>query len=139
MADDLNAPLGQHKRKRLLNLPVSAPQLLAGALGLSGVVVVAWAAFVNDPLGGEPTAVVATKTPPSTQSARDGDRDGKQHARHDGEAGSAPNAPEAAAKAVEAPPPGSRTACRRTTTCLSRATCSPTHADTIRGAGASST
>ena len=109
MADDLNAPLGQHKRKRLLNLPVSAPQLLAGALGLSGVVVVAWAALVNDPLGGEPTAVVATKTPPSTQSARDGDRDGKQHARHDGEAGSAPNAPEAAAKAVEAPPPGSRT------------------------------
>lgn len=109
MADDLNAPLGQHKRKRLLNLPVSAPQLLAGALGLSGVVVVAWAALVNDPLGGEPTAVVATKTPPSTQSARDGERDGKQHARHDGEAGSAPNAPEAAAKTVEAPPPGSRT------------------------------
>ena len=109
MADDLNAPLGQHKRKRLLNLPVSAPQLLAGALGLSGVVVVAWAALVNDPLGGEPTAVVATKAPPSTQTARDGDRDGKQHARHDGEAGSAPNAPAAAAKAVEAPPPGSRT------------------------------
>lgn len=109
MADDLNAPLGQHKRKRLLNLPVSAPQLLAGALGLSGVVVVAWAALVNDPLGGEPTAVVATKAPPSTQSARDGDRDGKQHARHDGEVGSAPNAPEAAAKTVEAPPPGSRT------------------------------
>ena len=49
--------------------------MLAGALGLSGVVVVAWAALVNDPLGGEPTAVVATKTPPSTQSARDGDRD----------------------------------------------------------------
>lgn len=109
MADDLNAPLGQHKRKRLLNLPVSAPQLLAGVLGLSGVVVVAWAALVNDPLGGEPTAVVATKAPPSTKTARDGDRDGKQHARHDGEAGSAPNAPEAAAKAVEAPPPGART------------------------------
>jgi polysaccharide deacetylase 2 family uncharacterized protein YibQ len=108
VADDLNAPLGRHKRKRLLNLPVSAPQLLAGALGLSGVVVVAWAALVNDPLGGEPTAVVATKAPPSTQTARDGDRDGKQHARHDGEAGSAPNAA-AAVKAVEAPPPGSRT------------------------------
>jgi hypothetical protein len=109
VADDLNAPLGQHKRKRLLNLPVSAPQLLAGALGLSGVVVVAWAALVNDPLGGEPTAVVTTKAPPSTQTARDGDRDGKQHARHDGEAGLAPNASAAAAKAVEAPPPGSRT------------------------------
>ena len=47
--DDLNAPLGQDKRKGLLKLPVSAPQLLAGALGLSGIVVVAWAAFVNDP------------------------------------------------------------------------------------------
>jgi hypothetical protein len=105
----LNAPLGQHKRKRLLNLPVSTPQLLAGALGLSGVVVVAWAALVNDPLGGEPTAVVATKAPSSTQTARDSDPDGKQHARHDGVAGSAPDAAAAASKAVEAAPPGSRT------------------------------
>jgi uncharacterized protein len=108
VADDLNAPLGQHKPKRLLNLPVSAPQVLAGALGLSGVVVVAWAALVNDPLGGEPTAVVATK-PPSAQTARDSDRDGKQHARHDGVAGSAPDAGATAAKTVETPPPGSRT------------------------------
>jgi len=108
VADDLNAPLGQHKRKRLLNLPVSAPQLLAGALGLSGVVVVAWAALVNDPLGGEPSAVVATK-PSSTQTARDSDRDSKQHAHHDGVADSAAEAGAAAAKAVEAPPPGSRT------------------------------
>ena len=30
MADDLNAPLGQHKPKRLLNLPVSAPVLAVG-------------------------------------------------------------------------------------------------------------
>jgi hypothetical protein len=82
--------------------------VLAGALGLSGVVVVAWAAFVNDPLGGEPTAVVATK-PPSTQTARDSDRDGKQHARHDGVAGSTPDAGAAVAKAIEAPPPGSKT------------------------------
>jgi uncharacterized protein len=107
VADDLNAPLGQDKRKRLLNLPVSAPQSLAAALGLSGVVVVAWAALVNDPLGGEPTAVVATKAPPSTRTIRDSDPDGKQHARHDGAAGSAPDS--AAAKAAEAPPPGSRT------------------------------
>jgi len=106
VADDLNAPLGQHKRKRLLDLPFSAPKVLAGALGLSGVLVVAWAALVNDPLGGEPTAVVATR-PPSTQTARDSDRDGKQHARHDGVARS--DADTAAAKAIEAPPPGSRT------------------------------
>jgi len=108
VADDLNAPLGQHKRKRLLNLPLSAPQLLAGALGLSGVVVVAWAALVNDPLGGEPSAVVATK-PSSNQTARDSDRDGKQHAHHDGVADSAADARAATAKAVEGPPPGSRT------------------------------
>ena len=109
MVDDLNAPLGQDKQKRLPNLPVSAPQLLAGALGLSGVVVVAWAAFVNDPLGGEPIAVVATKVTPTSVSARDSDRDGKQHARHDGIASSPPNASAAAAKPEETSPPGSRT------------------------------
>ena len=107
--DDLNAPLGQDKRKRLLKLPVSAPQLLAGALGLSGIVVVAWAAFVNDPLGGEPVAVVAAKLPPATQIARESDRDGKQHARRDGLVGTAPDASAAAAKTAAAPPPGSRT------------------------------
>ncbi len=106
--DDLNAPLGQNKRKRLLKLPVSAPQLLAGTLGLSGIVVVAWAALVNDPLGGEPVAVVAAKLPPATQTARESDRNGKRHARHDGLAGTAPDASAAAAKIV-APPPGSRT------------------------------
>jgi uncharacterized protein len=105
VADELNTPLGQHKLKRLPKLPVSAPQLLAGALGLSGLVVVAWAAFVNDPLGGEPVAVVETKSPPAVQSARDSDKDGKQHARHDGAPGSAPDA---AVKPAEAPP-GSRT------------------------------
>ena len=65
--DDLNAPLGLGKGKRLPKLPVSPPQILAGALGLSGLVVVAWATFVHDPLGGEPVAVVATKlTLPAT-------------------------------------------------------------------------
>ena len=97
MADDLTAPLGQDKQKRVANLPMSAPQLLAGALGLSGVVVVAWAAFVNDPLGGEPIAVVAAKVSPASISARDSDRDGKQHSRHDGTASSAPDASAAAA------------------------------------------
>ena len=109
MVDDLNAPLGQHKRTRLPKLPVSAPQLLAGVLGVSGLVVVAWAAFVSDPLGGEPTAVIATKTTTPTQAARDGDGDGKQHARHDGLASSLPASQDAAVKTVEPPPPGSKT------------------------------
>jgi uncharacterized protein len=108
LVDDLNAPLGQDKQKRLPKLPVSAPQLLAGALGLSGVVVVAWAAFFTDPLGGEPIAVVATKVSPTSISARDSDRDGKQHSRHDGTASSQPDASAAAAKPDEVPP-GSRT------------------------------
>ncbi len=102
--DDLNAPLGQkNKQKRLPNLPVTAPQLLAGVLGLSGLVVVAWAVFVRDPLGGQPVAVVATNQPATTQAERDGDKDGKQHARHDG-----PPAGTADAAATPSPPPGSR-------------------------------
>jgi uncharacterized protein len=99
--DDLNAPLGQVKRKRLPNFPGTTPQWLAGVLGLSGFVVVAWAVFVKDPLGGEPVAVVATKQPATTQTERDSDKDGKQHARHDGLASDAAVTP--------APPPGSRT------------------------------
>jgi uncharacterized protein len=109
-ADDLNAPLGQTKKKnRLPKLPVAAPQLLAGALGLVGLVVILWAAFVNDPLGGEPVAVVATTPAGTAADAASGD--GKEHARHEGESGRAANpksANTAAEKAAE-PPPGSKT------------------------------
>src|SRR5262249_57199757 len=45
----------------------------------------------------------------SVRTARDGDADGKQHARHDGSAGSPPAPSEAAVKPVEPPPPGSKT------------------------------
>jgi len=45
--NDLNAPLGLGKGKRLPKLPVSPPQILAGALGVSGLLVVAWATFVH--------------------------------------------------------------------------------------------
>ncbi len=74
--------------------------MLAGVLGLSGVVVVAWAAFVNDPLGGEPMAVVATKS-----DAIDPDRAGRRSVTASSmpattAAGAAPNAPETAAKTV---------------------------------------
>jgi len=65
--DDLNAPLGQDKSKKPSKLgkpSIGIPQLLAGALALSGVVVIGWAAFVDDPLGGEPMAVVSTKPEP---------------------------------------------------------------------------
>jgi uncharacterized protein len=60
--DDLNAPLGQNqkKKKKRHRLPVAAPQIVAGALGLFGLVAVGWAMFGNDPLGGQPVAVVST-------------------------------------------------------------------------------
>ena len=103
--DDLNTPLGQIKSKRLPNIPGTAPQWLAGVLGLSGLVVVGWAVFVKDPLGGEPVAVVATQQPATKQVARDSDKDGKEHARHDGPSIGAPEA----AVAAPSPPPGSRT------------------------------
>jgi polysaccharide deacetylase 2 family uncharacterized protein YibQ len=60
--DELNAPLGQQKKpSKLGKLPIGTPQLVAGLLGLSGAVVLAWATFVTDPLGGEPMAVVSAK------------------------------------------------------------------------------
>ena len=108
--DDLNTPLGQNKRKTLPKLPVAGPQLLAGLLGLFGLLVVSWAVFVNDPLGGEPTAVVVAKQPGASPAKPDSG-DGKQHARYDGPAAAAPNPAQAAAAAVPAttPPPGSKT------------------------------
>ena len=108
--DDLNAPLGQKPRKRLPKLPVGVPQLLAGLLGLFGLAVVVWALFGDDPLGGEPMAIVATvQTEPGQAAIKGGDR---EHTRHDGEAGKAGKAGEtatAAATKTEAPPPGSKT------------------------------
>jgi len=60
-ADDLSAPLGQNpKKKRRFRLPVAIPQVVAGLLGLIVAVFAAWALVMDDPLGGEPMAVVAT-------------------------------------------------------------------------------
>ena len=78
--------------------------MVAGVLGLSGLIVVAWATFVHDPLGGEPVAVVTTTTPGAPKVARDADSDGKQHARYDGPQSSAPVTPP-----PPEPPPGSKT------------------------------
>ena len=84
-SDDLNAPLGQGKpRSRLPKLPATAPQIVAGILALAGLVVVAWAVVADDPLGGEPMAVVATQLPPGEAVTAKGD--GKEHDRRDGPA-----------------------------------------------------
>ena len=107
-SDDLNAPLGQDKRKKLPKLPAAAPQILAGLLGLFGIVVVSWAIFVNDPLGGEPVAVVATNPQATAQAKPDSSGDGREHAHHDGAADKA--AENASTPAVTAAaPPGSKT------------------------------
>jgi polysaccharide deacetylase 2 family uncharacterized protein YibQ len=61
--DELSKPLGQTaKPKRRLTLPPSAiPIALAGGLGAALLVFVGWIAVVDDPLGGEPVAIISTK------------------------------------------------------------------------------
>ena len=108
-SDDLNAPLGQDKKKHLPKLPTSTPQLVAGVLGLFGLLVVSWAVFVNDPLGGEPTAVVAAKPPAPAQGKPASDGDGREHSRYDGPAAKAPDPAAAAAAKAAAMPPGAKT------------------------------
>jgi uncharacterized protein len=107
--DELNAPLGQEpdqagqgKKSRLSKLPAAGPQMLAGLLGLCGLVAVGWAMFVNDPLGGEPVAVIAAKQPAADQAKPSGDS--KQHSRYDGPAAVAPDV-----AAAKIPPAGSKT------------------------------
>jgi polysaccharide deacetylase 2 family uncharacterized protein YibQ len=57
-ADDLNAPLGQHLRKRRLSIPITTSQVMAAVLTLFLGVFVVWAAVGNNPFGGEPIVVV---------------------------------------------------------------------------------
>ena len=59
MADDLSAPLGQNRiEKPPSALPLLAPMVVAGVLGLGVAVLAGWAMFADDPLGGEPMTVV---------------------------------------------------------------------------------
>ena len=58
--DDLSAPLGQDRpRKRRYRLPFSAPQAIAGLLGLFLVVFLGFAIFNQNPIGGDPLAKVS--------------------------------------------------------------------------------
>ena len=107
-SDELNAPLGQDKKKRLGRLPALVPQLLAGLLGLFGLAVAIWGAFVTDPLGGEPVAVVSTTSSTAAAPVVIAGGDGRSHTRFDGTAGGAPAA-SAAGPVKKAVPPGSTT------------------------------
>ena len=71
MVDDLNTPLGQGtKSKRGSILRAFLPRALAAVLGLCLVTFVLWAVTADDPMGGEPTAVVAVE--PGARVAADG-------------------------------------------------------------------
>lgn len=106
--DDLNAPLGlKKKHKKLPKLPIGTPQLLAGVLGLFGLLVVVWAVFVKDPLGGEPVAVVAANLPGASGAVPDGD--GRAHSRNNGSVPATPSVAATAAPQATTPPPGSKT------------------------------
>ena len=110
--DDLNAPLGQNAKTRSGGAQAAGRacrKLLAGAARLCSCwPVAAWALFVDDPLGGEPIAVVATALAGrSRRSAGDRRRGAEQPApprrpgrRAAGDRGRADAA---------APPPGTKT------------------------------
>jgi len=68
--DDLSAPLGQNaKTKRRFRLPITVSQAIAGVLALIVLTFAAWAVLVDDPLGGEPMAVIATGPAPKAEVA----------------------------------------------------------------------
>jgi uncharacterized protein len=102
-SDDLSAPLGREKPKKGRKLPVAPPQVLAGLLGMFGLVVVGWALFADNPLGGEPVAVVPTL--PAAGMAKAGD--GKSTADGNGQNDFGPVVRATPAKPV--PPPGAKT------------------------------
>ena len=116
-ADDLSAPLGQNKTKKpRFVLSIAVPQVIAGVLGLFVVLFGVWALLGNDPLGGEPVIVVATKP---TGAMPDGANAGSRGPnRYDGPAAgqmqSNPAAvnqsnPAAGAQSKPAPAPGMQT------------------------------
>ena len=57
-ADDLSAPLGQHKPQRHRNAGAALPPVIAGALSLVVVAAAGWAIIADDPFGGEPMVIV---------------------------------------------------------------------------------
>jgi polysaccharide deacetylase 2 family uncharacterized protein YibQ len=61
LADDLDAPLGKKPKRKTVQPPVRLPQVVAGLLGLSVIVVGGWTVVASDPYGGEPVAIVATR------------------------------------------------------------------------------
>jgi polysaccharide deacetylase 2 family uncharacterized protein YibQ len=89
--DDINAPLGQgRKKKRRIAIPVSTSQVLGGALALFLGLFVLWAAFGSNPFGGEPVAIAPINS--KTAQAANSPPNGVQGAssRYDGPAATQP-------------------------------------------------
>ncbi len=92
MADDLDAPLGQEiaRKRRRIVLPFTAPQLIAGVLGLFLVVFALWTIMIDDPLGGEPVAIAsisshtASEGPKSDQASPAAEATSARPDRYDG-------------------------------------------------------
>ncbi|HEX5507792.1 MAG TPA: divergent polysaccharide deacetylase family protein [Pseudolabrys sp.] len=105
--DDLDTPLGQATRKTRARFPAAMPYVVAGVLALFSVAVVLWATFANDPLGGEPVAVVLTN-PPVVKASADQAGAGKgEHDRYDGPSGKSAT-PAVAVKEEPQAPAGSK-------------------------------
>jgi uncharacterized protein len=115
--DDLSAPLGQRRTRRRPAIRIPVPYVIAGALTLFLGTFVLWAAIGDDPLGGEPMAVVPTHLPaaasaaaaaPATQQPAEAPGG---PGRYDGPAqGSSPNPVQKAEQVKAAEPPnGTRT------------------------------
>src|ERR1700734_343098 len=72
-ADDLNAPLGQHLRKRRLSIPITTSQAMAAVLTLFLGILVVGAVVKKNPSGGEPIVVVPINLHPDpTAKTADG-------------------------------------------------------------------
>ena len=108
--DDLSAPLGQKKPKKpRFALPISVPQVIAGALVFFVVVFFGWLLLVNDPLGGEPLVIVSMKAGAAVKPGSSDPLTGQGPSRYDGPPpGAAPNSPPGADPSPGLPPPSDR-------------------------------
>jgi hypothetical protein len=107
VADDLNTPLGQDRKRKRWKLPGLMPWATAGALCLCLMVFVGWAAVVDDPLGGEPIVLVSTE-PRAPAKAAD-EAAPKAKAESETKAETKPGGAEAkpaAGETPKTPPPG---------------------------------
>jgi polysaccharide deacetylase 2 family uncharacterized protein YibQ len=105
-ADDLNAPLGQHLRKRRIKIPITTSQVMAAVLTLFLGVFVVWAVVGNNPFGGEPIVVVPINLHPGPPAKT---ADGQGPPKVVAVSPDAPAAAQAAPGQTAAPPGATKT------------------------------